>query len=92
MKRSITLILASCLILTLTLWISLIRCTESAHGQDSEDLPDQNDVKPVMIALTHLDVNDLILDVTVHNQNRCFSPKKSVSPLCHLLNRRVVVF
>lgn len=63
MKRTITLILALCLILTLTLWISLVRCPEAAHGQDGGDLPDQNDVGPIMIALTRLDVNDLIIDV-----------------------------
>jgi len=63
MKRSISLILALSLILTLTVWISLVRCPEAAHGQDGGDLADQNDVDTVMIALTRLDVNDLILDV-----------------------------
>lgn len=63
MNKPITLILALSLILTLTAWISLVRCPEAAHGQDSEDLPDKNDVETVMIALTRLDVNDQTPDV-----------------------------
>ncbi len=63
MRRSTTLILALSLILILTVWISLARCPQAVHGQDGIDLPDQNDVKTVMIALTRLDVNDQTPDV-----------------------------
>jgi hypothetical protein len=37
--------------------------SQSAYGQEGEDVADQNDVNSVIIALTRLDVNDLILDV-----------------------------
>ncbi len=36
---------------------------QSARGQDGNDVADQNDVDSVIIALTRLDVNDIILDV-----------------------------
>ena len=69
MSRSISLILALSLILTLTVWISLVRCPEAAHGQDGGDLADQNDMDTVMIALTKLDVNDQNLKLSYEIRN-----------------------
>jgi hypothetical protein len=54
--------LALSLILTLSLFVLLAKCPQAECGQDSGDLPDQNDVEPVMIALTRLDVNDYAPD------------------------------
>lgn len=51
------------LILTLALCILIGGYPKAQYGQDEGDLPDQNDVDSIVIALTHLDVNDLILDV-----------------------------
>ncbi len=50
------------LILTLILCALISGYPRAQYGQDEGDLPDQNDVDPIVIALTHLDVNDLILD------------------------------
>ncbi len=63
MNKPVTLILTLSLILALTVWISFFRYPETAYAQDGDVLPDQNDVEPVIMALTRLDVNDLILDV-----------------------------
>ena len=63
MNKPVTLIIALSLILTLTVFILLVRHTETAYAQDGDILPDQNDVEPAIIALTRLDVNDIILDV-----------------------------
>lgn len=63
MNKPVTLILVSSLILTLAVCIAFVRYPETAYAQDEVILPDQNDVEPVMIALTRLDVNELILDV-----------------------------
>ncbi len=62
MKKPVTLILALSLILTLTVYISFVRNPVTVYAQDGDELPDQNDVEPVIIALTRLEVNDLILD------------------------------
>jgi len=43
--------------------ILLVMFPQSSYGQDGEDVSDQNDVDSIIIALTRLDVNDLILDV-----------------------------
>jgi len=51
------------LILTLALCALIGGYPQAQYGQDEGDLPDQNDVNPIVIALTRLDVNDLILDV-----------------------------
>ncbi len=51
------------LILTLALCALIGGYPKAQYGQDDGDLPDQNDVDSIVIALTHLDVNDLILDV-----------------------------
>ncbi len=51
------------LILTLALCVLIGGYPKAQYGQDNGDLPDQNDVDSIVIALTHLDVNDLILDV-----------------------------
>lgn len=51
------------LILTLTLCALIGGYQQVQYGQDEGDLQDQNDVDPIVIALTRLDVNDLILDV-----------------------------
>jgi hypothetical protein len=51
------------LILTLTLCALIGGYPKAQSGQDNGDLPDQNDMDPILIALTRLDVNDLILDV-----------------------------
>jgi hypothetical protein len=63
MNKSVTIILALSLILILTVGTSFVRYPKTAYAQDEDVLPDQNDVESVIIALTHLDVNDLILDV-----------------------------
>ena len=63
MNKPVTLFLALSLILALTVCTSLVRYQEAIYAQDGDVLPDQNDVEPVMIALTRLDVNDLIPDV-----------------------------
>jgi hypothetical protein len=63
MNKSVTLILALSLILTLTLCTLLVRHPEIVYAQDRDVLPDQNDVEQVLITLTRMDVNDLILDV-----------------------------
>lgn len=63
MNKPVTLILTLSLILALAVWISFFRYPETAYAQDGDVLPDQNDVEPVIMALTRLDVNDLILDV-----------------------------
>ena len=62
MNKSVTLILILSLILALVVGISFVRYPKTAYAQEEDILPDQNDVEPVIIALTRLDVNDLILD------------------------------
>lgn len=69
MNKPVTLILALSLILTLTVCISLVRHPETAYAQDGDVLPDQNDVEQVLMALTRLDVNDLIIDVNDQAQD-----------------------
>ena len=49
--------------IVLTAGILLVMFPQSAFGQNVNDVDDQNDVDSVIIALTRLDVNDLILDV-----------------------------
>jgi len=51
------------LILTLVLCVLIGGYPKAEYRQDNSDLPDQNDVETVMIALTHLDVNDQTPDV-----------------------------
>ena len=51
------------LFITLMAGILSVMFQQSVLGQDGEDVADQNDVDSVIIALTRLDVNDLILDV-----------------------------
>ena len=63
MNKPVTLILTLSLTLILTVWISFFRYPEIAYAQDGDVLPDQNDVEPVIMALTHLDVNDQIPDI-----------------------------
>lgn len=63
MNKSVTLILTLSLILALVVGISFVRYPKTAYAQDEDILPDTNDIEPVMIALTRMDVNDLILDV-----------------------------
>ena len=75
MNRLRTLILTLSLILTLTLWILLVKCPEAAHGQGEGDLPDQNDVDSIVIALTHLDVNDQTPDVNDQTLELCYKVK-----------------
>lgn len=50
-------------ILTLALCALIGGYPRAQSGQDEGDLSDQNDVDSIVIALTRLDVNDLILDV-----------------------------
>jgi len=66
MERFKSLILVSGLILVLSLFPLLVRCPLAECSQNGGDLTDQNDVDTVIIALTRLDVNDLILDVNDH--------------------------
>jgi hypothetical protein len=63
MNKSVNIIVALSLILILTVGISFVRYSRIVYGQDEDVLPDQNDVEQVLIALTRLDVNDLIFDV-----------------------------
>jgi len=59
--RSLVLLLSSVLILGL--FFLLATCLQVTYGQDGNNLPDPNELETVMIALTRLDVNDLITDV-----------------------------
>ena len=51
------------LFIALMVGVLLVMFPQSSYGQDGEDVTDQNDVDSVLIALTRLDVNDLIVDV-----------------------------
>jgi hypothetical protein len=51
-----------CLITALSFCVLSAMFLQSSFGQDVNDVADQNDVDEVIIALTRLDVNDLILD------------------------------
>ena len=51
------------LFIALVVGVLLVMFPQSSYGQDGEDVTDQNDVDSVIIALTRLDVNDLILDI-----------------------------
>jgi hypothetical protein len=62
MERPKNLILTSSLIVIFTIFLPLSWCQEAKYGHDGDDVTDQNDVDSVIIALTRLDVNDLILD------------------------------
>ncbi len=46
------------LFIVLITGVLLVMFPQSVQGQDGEDVADQNDVDSVIIALTHLDVND----------------------------------
>ncbi len=83
MDRPKNLILALSVILTLSLFVLLARCPKAECGQDGGDLPDQNDVDSIVIALTRLDVNDLILDV---NDQTTDANDQSLDPNDETLN------
>lgn len=57
------------LILTLTLFALIGGYPKAEYGQDEGDLPDQNDVDSIVIALTHLDVNDQTLELSYKIKN-----------------------
>ena len=52
------------LFIALMVGVLLVMFPQSSYGQDGEDVADQNDVDSVIIALTHLDVNDTNLELS----------------------------
>ena len=57
------------LFIALMVGVLSIMFTQSAFGQDGEDVADQNDVDSVIIALTRLDVNDTNLELSYKIKN-----------------------
>lgn len=57
------------LFIALMAGVLLVMFPQSSNGQDGEDVTDQNDVDSVIIALTHLDVNNTKLDLSYKIKN-----------------------
>ena len=57
------------LFIALVVGVLLVMFPQSSYGQDGDDVTDQNDVDPVTIALTHMDVNDTNLELSYKIKN-----------------------